>query len=51
MTTAETVAFYAAVLLPPDAPLAARAARAESVLQLMGLAAQAGTLVSLWACM
>lgn len=51
MTTAETVAFYAAVLLPPGAPLATRAARAESVLQLMGLAAQAGTLVSLWACM
>ncbi len=45
MTAAETVGFYAAVVLPPSTPPAARAARIRSVMQLMGLLPQSDTLV------
>jgi hypothetical protein len=45
MTASETVAFYAAVVLLPDATDAARRTRCKAVLEMMGLAAQRHTLV------
>jgi ABC-type lipoprotein export system ATPase subunit len=45
MSAAETVAFHAAVVLPPDTPEPALRARCRAVLALMGLTAQRHTLV------
>lgn len=46
MTAAETVGFYASVVLPPSTSAQARRSRVAAVLQLMGLTGQRHTLVS-----